>query len=91
MPERFIFDPAKSRHNLIKHWIDFVQAQTLWRDEDRLEVRARWEREARWLVVANVDGRHWSAIVTYRGDLIRIISVRRARPKEVYWYESGKI
>jgi hypothetical protein len=31
--------------------------------------------------------KHWSAVVTYREDRIRIISVRRARDEEVRIYE----
>lgn len=43
--------------------------------------------EARFLVVATIAGKHWSAIITYRGDSIRLISVRRARQEEVALYE----
>jgi uncharacterized DUF497 family protein len=31
--------------------------------------------------------KHWSAVVTYREDSIRIISVRRARDEEIRIYE----
>jgi len=34
-----------------------------------------------------IDRVHWSAVITYRGDRIRIISVRRARDEEVAIYE----
>ncbi|PWN54835.1 hypothetical protein DEH80_15330 [Abyssibacter profundi] len=34
-----------------------------------------------------MDQKHWSAVVTYRGDKIRIISVRRSRRQEVELYE----
>jgi len=33
--------------------------------------------------------KHWSAVVTYRSGRIRLISVRRARKKEVDLYESS--
>lgn len=32
--------------------------------------------------------KYWAAIITYRGQAIRIISVRRARDNEVSLYES---
>ena len=67
--------------------MDFVQAQELWPDPMRIEVRARTTGEPRWLVVARTGGKHWSAVVTYRADRIRIISVRRARDEEVRIYE----
>ena len=65
----------------------FVQAQELWQDPMRIEVAARTAGEPRWLVVGRMGGRHWSAVVTYRDDRIRIISVRRARDEEIRIYE----
>jgi hypothetical protein len=35
-----------------------------------------------------IGGTHWSAIVTRRGDNIRLISVRRSRAEEVTIHES---
>jgi len=37
--------------------------------------------------VGLIAGRHWSAVITYRGEAIRLISVRRARAEEVALYE----
>ena len=84
----FEFDERKSQANKAKHGIDFVEAQALWLDEALVEVPARSETEPRSLVVAVIDGRHWSAFITYRGANIRLISVRRSRPEEVTIYES---
>jgi uncharacterized protein len=81
------FDPAKSAANQEKHGIDFGRAQELWRDSIRLEVPARTVDEPRWLVIGRIDGKHWSAVVTYREERIRIISVRRSRDEEVVIYE----
>jgi uncharacterized protein len=82
----FEFDPTKSAASQEKHGIDFVRAQELWRDSVRVEVPARTTDEARWLVIGRIDGRHWSAVVTYREERIRIISVRRSRDEEVAIY-----
>jgi hypothetical protein len=38
MPALFEFDPRKSAANEQKHGIDFVEAQKLWEDEDRIEI-----------------------------------------------------
>ena len=84
----FEFDQKKSRSNRDKHGIDFVQAQRLWDDPDILEIPARTEDEPRYLLTGKIENRHWSAIVTYRDDTIRIISVRRSRKEEVDLYES---
>jgi uncharacterized DUF497 family protein len=84
----FEYDPAKSRSNQEKHGIDFEQAQKLWLDINLLEIPARTEDEPRFLVIGRIDGKHWSGIITYRSDNIRIISVRRSRKEEVNLYES---
>lgn len=83
----FEFDEAKSRANAAKHGIDFHSAQDLWWDVDLLRVPARSRSEARFLFVGMIDGRHWTAIATYRGRVGRIISVRRARLEEVAAHE----
>ncbi|MDD2519870.1 MAG: BrnT family toxin [Kiritimatiellae bacterium] len=87
----FEFDPRKSAANRVKHGIDFVQAQPLWDDSDRLEVPARTSDEPRVLVIGRIEGRHWAAVITYRQDKVRIISVRRARKEEVELYESEAV
>ena len=84
----FEFDAAKSDSNRVKHGIDFVEAQSLWHDPMLLEIPAMTEDEPRFLVIGLLDGKHWSAVVTYRGGNIRLISVRRARTEEVALYES---
>jgi uncharacterized protein len=83
----FTFDLNKSRSNKVKHGIDFVRAQRLWEDPKRMEARVKSGDEDRSLIVGKVDDKLWTAIVTYREDVIRIISVRRARQDEVKRYE----
>ena len=83
----FEFDETKSTANAAKHGIDFVAAQALWRDERLIEIPARTEDEPRWLVIGRIEGRHYSAVITHRGNRIRIISVRRSREKEVALHE----
>jgi uncharacterized DUF497 family protein len=78
----FEFDPEKSAANLAKHGIDFEAAEALWLDERRVVGPTRSSDEQRWMVVGTIDGKLWSAVVTYRYDVTRIISVRRSRPKE---------
>lgn len=84
----FEFDLAQSDSNRAKHGIDFVQAQVLWSDPMLLEIPAKTEDEPRYLVIGLIDDKHWSAVMTYRGASIRLISVRRARKEEVALYES---
>ena len=84
----FEFDEAKSQANKSKHGIDFVEAQALWLDEAFVEIPARTEDEPRFVVVGMISGKHWSAVITYRGEKVRLISVRRSRVEEVEIYES---
>lgn len=84
----FEFDVAKSESNRIKHGLDFAEAQSLWNDPMLLVIPAKTEDEPRFLVIGLIDGKHWSAVMTYRGANIRWISVRRARTEEVALYES---
>lgn len=84
----FEYDPQKSTANLEKHGIDFDVAQRLWGDPDLLEVPAKTIDEPRWLVVGKIEGKHWSAVITYRQETIRLISVRRSRQEEIELYES---
>jgi uncharacterized DUF497 family protein len=78
----FEFDREKSAANKEKHGIDFVEAQQIWTDADRLEIPARSLDEPRDQVIGRIGEKTWSAFITYRNEKIRIISVRRARTDE---------
>jgi len=83
----FEFDQEKSHTNQEKHGIDFIEAQLLWLDDMLLEISARTTDEPRFLIIGKIGNKHWSAVVTYRQDRARIISVRRSRKEEVEIYE----
>ena len=84
----FEYDPGKSRSNKLKHGLDFEAAQKLWQDPFLLRIPSKYEAEKRFLFIGRIGEKHWSAITTYRGEAIRIISVRRARKEEIKAYES---
>ena len=84
----FEYDAGKSRANKAKHGIDFEEAQQLWDDADLLEIAARSSDEPRMLVIGRIGERHWSAVITPRGEKVRIISVRASRREEREIYES---
>ena len=84
----FEFDAIKSQSNRTKHGIDFVEGQALWSDPMLLEIPVKTDDEPRFVVTGRIEGKHWSAVITYRGANIRLISVRRARIEEVKLYES---
>ena len=87
----FEFDIRKSETNKEKHGIDFFEAQMLWQDIDRIEIPAKTVDEPRFLVIGRIDQKYWSGIITYRGDKMSIISVRRSRREEVKIYESYRV
>ena len=84
----FIYNPAKSMTNMIKHGINFRDAQQLWEDSRLQIIKARISSEPRWIAIGRIGDKYWSSVFTTRGDTIRIISVRRSRPKEIESYES---
>jgi uncharacterized DUF497 family protein len=84
----FEFDPTKSNSNKKKHGIDFYEALALWNDADFIEIPLKTIDEPRSLVIGRILDKHWSAIITYRSEKVRIISVRRSRKEEVEIYES---
>lgn len=57
-------------------------------DPDLIEIPAKTSDEPRFLVIGRISDKHWSGVITYREEKIRIISVRRSRPEEVDIYES---
>ena len=85
----FEFDPIKGKINKEKHGIDFGEAQALWADPDLIEIPVKTMDELRYLVIGKIAEKHWSGIITYRSNTVRIISVRRARKEEVNIYESA--
>jgi len=84
----FEFDREKSDINKNKNGVDFIEAQELWNDIDLLEIPVKTTDEPRFLVIGKIGEKHWTGVITYRNDNIRIISVRRARNEEIELYES---
>jgi uncharacterized protein len=88
---RFEYDSDKSVQNKRKHGIDFEEAQALWADSALVEIPARTVDEPRWLLIGKIGEKHWSAVITRRGENIRLISVRPSRDEEAAIYESQDI
>ena len=85
---KFEFDSAKSQSNRARHGIDFEAAQALWQDDNRLELSVpSVVDELRFVVVGMIDAKLWTSVITYRADVVRLISVRRARDLEIACYE----
>ena len=85
----FEFDPQKSQSNKLKHGIDFEEAKALWNDPNAIEIELHnldEKRSARIGKQFEGSNELWTAIFTFRGEKVRLISVRRARVKEKQRY-----
>lgn len=86
----FEWDPEKDAANREKHGIGFDEAMTLWDDPNHVIVDAGHPFEARWLAIGLIRSKHWTAVFTERGTNMRIISLRRARKKELAEYGANQ-
>jgi uncharacterized DUF497 family protein len=82
---RFEWDEAKAAANLAKHGLSFEAASDVFFDPDHTELDASrtTDGEVRRKAFGMVDGRFIAVVYVVRGDVVRLISARRARPKEM--------
>ena len=79
----FEWDSDKARINQIKHKVSFETATNVFFDENRIEKldEEHSDDEIQWKVLGKV-GDVLLVIYTERDDKTRIISARKAKPKE---------
>ncbi|SRR5258706_10173275 len=82
---RFEWNDAKAAANLGKHGVSFIAATDVFFDPDHIEVDASraQDGETRRKAFGTVDGQFIAVVFVIRGDAVRLISARPARPKEV--------
>jgi hypothetical protein len=85
------FDPKKNATNLRKHGVPLSDGDGVLNDPFALTIDdSSVEDEQRFVSIgANVAGKLRVVVYTYRGEGVRIISVRKPEPKEVRNYEEG--
>ncbi len=92
---RFEWDERKSRRNLAKHKVSFETAAVVFDDPRAVSVIERIEKgEERWQTMGHVGGDVVLLVAhTYREEdgeeVIRIISGRKATPRERKIYEES--
>ena len=85
------FDPKKDAANRRKHGVSLAEGDGVLNDALALTVEDfSAQGEQRFVSIGmNVFGELRVLVYTLRGDDARIISVRRAEPKEIRAYEKG--
>ena len=88
----FDWDPAKNASNSRKHGITFEEAQFVFEDPEKVG----WlcsdpgDDEDRFMVVGRQGWRIVSVVYTMRGDSTRLISARKASPRERRAYDQSE-
>jgi len=86
------WDPVKANENLRKHGVSFTAATRVFEDTFRVE----WEDvredygEERYVTIGMVNAEVLSVAYTLRGDVIRMISARRASNQEKAQYHGNR-
>ena len=86
---RYEWDPDKARQNRKKHGIAFPDAVGALEDELALTISDPYsESEERFITVGRDPlGRIIVVVYTWRGESLRLISARKATPRECRQYE----
>ena len=86
-----VWDPAKAQRNVEKHGIAFSDAEPVLFDPCAITIEDEREDEEQRFITLGMDalGRMLVVIYTYRGQSIRLISVRTATRSERRAYETG--
>ena len=85
------WNPQKAEANFRKHKIRFSDAESVLFDPMTLTIEDQIiDQEQRFLSVgSDVFGRILVIVYAYHGETIRLISDRKATPKERKYYEKG--
>lgn len=91
LPVRIIWDTEKAKFNFRKHRIRFSDAESVLFDPMALTCEDEKSHDEQRFVTIGSDALNRILVVvyTYSGDDIRLISARRAIPKERKSYEKG--
>ena len=96
MAIRFEWDSEKARRNWLKHRVSFETAMRVFADPCQVSAQDRIEdSEPRWQTIGSVEGQFILLVVHSvaeheDGDVIRLISARKADPKEKRRYEQNR-
>lgn len=85
----FEWDEEKRHQNINKHGVDFIDVIDFFNSirVDALDYRKPYG-ENRWISYGKLNNRVMVLIFTKRGDIIQLISFRKANSREVKKYEA---
>ena len=82
------WDPKKAESNLKRHGVDFADAVLVFEDEAALTIADDSPDEERYITVGmDALSRVLVVVYTWRGNIIRVISARKATGRERKQYE----
>jgi uncharacterized DUF497 family protein len=90
MPPQYEWDEDKARTNLRKHQVGFQEGATVFNDPliaTRLDPDHSYDELRHIAIGRSVRGRILVVVFTERGDKLRLISCRKATPREQKVYE----
>lgn len=88
---QFEWDQEKSQKNFQKHGILFTDASMVFTDDYAITIEDDNQNEQRFVIVGMTrKGQVTSVVFTFRDDIIRIISARKATTRESDEYLEGK-
>ena len=84
------YDPDKDDANRIKHGVPLVFGVRIFADPRLaiVETVRIGDEEERFKAIGLVEGKLWTAIHVWRGEIVRMISVRRSNAREQRDYDS---
>jgi hypothetical protein len=83
------WDPDKEKENIRKHKVTFTMASHIWEGVVFEQYDDRHDYgESRFQALGEVNGRLMVVVFTWRGTARRIISARKANPREKRHFEA---
>lgn len=83
------WDETKRESNIRKHGVDF-RAMSAFEWEEAVERFDDRHEEARWIAIGFIGLRLHVVAYTVRGDNARVISLRKAQPREIRDYAKSR-
>lgn len=82
------WDSAKAKSNFVKHSVRFSDAVAIFEDDAALTLEEDHAAEDRYVTIGmDMLGRMLVVVYTWRRDVVRIISARKATKRERRQYE----